>query len=109
MGFVDSNAGFDGPKQLPRSSTGKTRSIGLLQEWWLEILRVLLALAALFAILATVYPYNGHPLPEWPYGLSINSLISIYIVMLKAAMLLVVTQGGHNQDRILADTIAYCF
>jgi hypothetical protein len=32
-------------------------------------------------------------LPQWPYSLSINSLISIYVVILKAAMLLVLAQG----------------
>ena len=91
--FLMPNADFGGPKDLPRSSTGEARGMGLLQEWWLEIICGLLAVGALFAILATVYPYNGRPLPQWPYGLSINSLIAIYVVILKATMLLVVTQG----------------
>ena len=91
--LLNTNADPGDPNALARSSTRNARSIGVIQEWWLEMLCSLLALAALFAILTTVFPYDGHPLPDWPYGLSINSLISIYIVILKAAMLLVVTQG----------------
>jgi hypothetical protein len=41
----------------------------------------------------TVYPYRDRPLPQWPYSLSINSLISVYAVILKAAILLILAQG----------------
>lgn len=48
---------------------------------------------ALLAIVATIYHFQGRPLPDWPYGLSINTLISIYVVMMKAAIAFVIAQG----------------
>jgi hypothetical protein len=66
---------------------------GLLRVWWLEILSCFLVIGASLAIVATVYPYRDRPLPQWPYNLSINSLISVYVVILKAAMLLILAQG----------------
>lgn len=65
----------------------------LLQKWWRELLCCILVLATLLAITATLYPFSGKPLPQWPYGLSINTLLSIYVLMMKAAMLFLVAQG----------------
>jgi hypothetical protein len=59
---------------------------------WLEIRCCLLFIGAFFAIIATIWIYEGRPLPEWPYHLIVNTLISIYVVILKGA-LLVTAQG----------------
>jgi hypothetical protein len=75
------------------SSPSESSSPSVLRDWWLEILCCFLVIGASLAIVATVYPYRDRPLPQWPYSLSINSLISIYVVILKAAMLLVLAQG----------------
>jgi hypothetical protein len=53
-----------------------------------------LAIFALFAIIAALYPYQKQPLPKWPYNLSINSLISIYVGILEAAIGLILGQGN---------------
>lgn len=45
------------------------------------------------AIVVTLYPYNSHPMPQWPYHLSINTLIAIYTTVLKATMLMVTAEG----------------
>lgn len=52
-----------------------------------------LVVGALLAIFATIAPFERQPLEQWPYRLSINSLVSFYVVVLKAAMLLVVASG----------------
>jgi Protein of unknown function (DUF3176) len=65
----------------------------LLRIWWLEFLCCVLFVGALAAVVITIYPYEGRPLPQWPYRLTINSLISVYMVILKAAMLLVAAEG----------------
>ncbi|EED20506.1 conserved hypothetical protein [Talaromyces stipitatus ATCC 10500] len=64
-----------------------------LIDWKWETASCFLAVGSLLAIMATLYPYNGHPLPQWPYGLSINSLISIYTVIFKAAIYSILAQG----------------
>lgn len=52
-----------------------------------------LAIAALLAIVAVLYPYQNRPLPQWPYGISTNTIIAIFAAIAKSAMLLVVAEG----------------
>lgn len=42
-------------------------------------------------IFATLYPHGGHPLPQWPFKVSINSLLSVYALVLKASIGFVLT------------------
>lgn len=82
--------------------------------WWLELLCCVVFIGALVAVVVTIRPYEEHPLPQWPYHLSINSLIAIYVVILKAAILLVAAEGLNQlkwrwfyQDRPLRDLLSY--
>lgn len=82
--------------------------------WWLEISCCGLFLPALAAVIATLYPHHGHPIPQWPDSLSINTLIAIYIAILKAAILLVVAAGlgqlkwmWFRRARPLTDLVRY--
>ncbi|KAI1339096.1 hypothetical protein F5Y15DRAFT_93766 [Xylariaceae sp. FL0016] len=61
--------------------------------WWSETLACFLSLVALFAIVATAYPHLDQPIPEWPFKISINALISIYIVVLKTMIVTIISQG----------------
>lgn len=85
------------PSPPPRKVRGPIR---LFRDWWLEIICVLIAIAAIAAIFGTLAPHAGQPLPRWPYNLSINALISIYVVVLKAAVLLIITQGKSPSSSI---------
>ena len=71
----------------------KSPDPSLLQVWWVESLCCIVVFGALLAIWGTLYPFQGKPLPDWPYGLSINTLIAIYVTILKVAMIFVVTEG----------------
>ncbi|KAH8892561.1 hypothetical protein GQ53DRAFT_822764 [Thozetella sp. PMI_491] len=64
-----------------------------LTMWWLEILASFLAVAAFFAIVGTLYPHQDLPAPDWPYGLSINTMIAIYIATMKVALITIISQG----------------
>ncbi|KAK7961909.1 uncharacterized protein PG986_002734 [Apiospora aurea] len=46
-----------------------------------------------FVALGTLLPYHGKPLPQWPFRITINSLISIYSTVLKAAISVVLSSG----------------
>jgi len=65
----------------------------ILHNWWAEAVYCILVVASLLAIVATVYPYDGHPMPQWPYRLSINTLIAIFTTILKATMLIITAEG----------------
>ena len=53
----------------------------------------IITLGALVATVVTIRSYESKPLPHWRYGLSINAIIAIYTVILKAAAGLVLAEG----------------
>ncbi|KAK5449383.1 hypothetical protein LTS15_008927 [Exophiala xenobiotica] len=92
---VDTTAKVQGPDAAGRVSR-KSPAHGIfkiLSIWWLEMVCCAIFVGAFLAIVATIYSYQGRPLPEWPYHLTVNTLIAIYVVILKAALLLVTAQG----------------
>ncbi|KAJ6006317.1 hypothetical protein N7451_004261 [Penicillium sp. IBT 35674x] len=58
--------------------------------WKLELFACLAFLTALAAMVATMYPHQGKPLPQWPFRVSVNTLLAIYGGVIKAATLYVV-------------------
>lgn len=50
----------------------------------------LLALAGLFAVLGS---FDGHARPKWPAYISINTMVAITTAVLKASMMLSITEG----------------
>lgn len=77
------------PFGVPKSS----RRAHLFRNWWIELGACLIFVLALLAIIVTLHPHQNKPLPQWPYSISINSLVSIYVVILKAAIMLVTAEG----------------
>ena len=95
-------AGVGETKEATQSSRLKLHSIGFL------------CFASLVAIIATVQPHQGKPLPQCPPKISVNTMISIYVVVLKGTIMLVVTEGlGQlkwiwlQNDRPLEDLVHY--
>ena len=65
-----------------------------VNKWWLwESISWLVALAALMAILITLRMHKGRPLPNWPYSITVNSLISLLATILKTAMMIPIAEG----------------
>nr|KAK5451168.1 hypothetical protein LTR18_001185 [Exophiala xenobiotica] len=92
---VDTTEKVQDPDAAERTSR-KSPAHGIfkiLSIWWLEMICCAIFMGAFLAIVATIYSYQGRPLPEWPYHLTVNTLIAIYVVILKAALLLVTAQG----------------
>lgn len=84
-----------------------SRSWESLGNWWLEILCLIVMTAALIAITFTLSMHQNRPLPEWPYSVSVNTLVAVYVVVLKAAMLLIITEGmsALYSNRVVAKTL----
>lgn len=66
---------------------------GLFQLWLWEMVCCVLATSSLIAIIATLRTHDSNTLPQWPYGLSINTIIATYTFVLKASAGLVLTEG----------------
>lgn len=81
-------------QQPQQQSQAKQRPTGrptVAQLWKWELGSAMLLLISLAAIPATLYPHDGQPLPQWPFSISINTLLSIYSMALKACLGFLVT------------------
>ncbi|KAH0021500.1 hypothetical protein KCU78_g6088, partial [Aureobasidium melanogenum] len=76
-----------------RRSPRKNIYTWVCDEWLFEILACALALLALAAIVITLAVHDGRPLPEWPFNISVNALVSIFGVILKTSMMLPVSES----------------
>lgn len=63
-------------------------------DWWLlELSSMLLSLASAAAIVGVLFHYQDRPLSDWPYRITINTLISFLNSLAKGAVLLVVASA----------------
>lgn len=63
----------------------------LWANWKWESAASVLVLATPIIIFATLRPHSGQPLPQWPFKVSINSLLSVYGLVFKAVTGFVLT------------------
>jgi Protein of unknown function (DUF3176) len=62
-------------------------------SWTLEILGCLTSIAFLVAIIAVLFYYDGKPMPQWPYGITLNALVSILSTVMKATMAFILAES----------------
>lgn len=83
-----------------------TPSPGLLSTWWFELASCVSMLLALAAIIITLAVFDGHPSPSWPYSITVNSLVAVFLVVLKTCLLFPLNEGESLMDqRSNSDTI----
>jgi hypothetical protein len=96
-GSADARSESEHDASLPKQKANSARSRDLISDilatWWLEFLACALVILALFAIAITLALHQGRPLPNWPFHVSIYSLVSIYTVILKSAALYIIAEG----------------
>jgi hypothetical protein len=68
-------------------------ALHFLKPWWIEIIAGVLVLLSIMAIVLVLALHQNQPLPNWPFGISVNSLVSIFVVILKGGMLLILGEG----------------
>ena len=61
--------------------------------WWLECLACLLLVSSLIALFVTLRTQQGRPLRRWSLGLSINTFVAIYTIILRGAAAFVLSEG----------------
>jgi hypothetical protein len=79
-------------KPAPRKSASVS-PFKLIQSLWLEILSLVLLILVLITIITTLVSHQDRPLPQWPFKVTINTLVSTYVTILKSLMLFVIAQG----------------
>lgn len=99
----------------PSSRKGTPKSIlPCWSNWRWEIVNSAISIIALGATIGTLLPHQNQPLPQWPFHISINALLSIYSVVLKGSATFVIQSciSQHQwlymrQKRPLADILRY--
>ncbi|RDW63240.1 DUF3176 domain-containing protein [Aspergillus mulundensis] len=86
------------PRQRPLSSAEQVFLQTQTQPFWgtswtLEILGCIISLIFLAAIIAVLYHYDGQPMPDWPYGITLNALVSVFSTVMKATMAFILTES----------------
>lgn len=85
-------------------------------DWWIfEVLACAGCLAALVGIIGVLTVYNGRSLPNWPYGITINSVLAWLATAMKALMLVAIAAcigqakwtHFHSKTHALADIVVY--
>lgn len=61
--------------------------------WSWEISSCVLAIGALVGIIVVLYVFDGQSTPDWPYGITLNALISVLVTIMKAAMAFPITEA----------------
>lgn len=74
------------PPAVSPASSRRTCIPPYYTEWKWESVACLLNLAVPIIIFATLYPFDGNTIPQWPFKITINSLLSIYTLVLKTAI-----------------------
>src|SRR5579859_3890548 len=62
-------------KPAPRKSASVS-PFKLIQSLWLEILSLVSLILVLIAIVATLVSHQDRPLPQWPFKITINTVLS---------------------------------
>ncbi|KAL3476224.1 hypothetical protein BJX99DRAFT_258739 [Aspergillus californicus] len=104
---------FTQPSDKPASSLW-----GKINDYWiLETLSCVASMAALGGIIGFLARFNGQALPDWPYGMSINSVLSWLVQAMTALLLIPISSclgqakwlGFRNAERPLTDINMYEF
>ena len=92
------------PKQQQRtpSTARKISTISQLNEdsWLWESISTVVALASTVAIFVVLICYNGKTVPQLPYGVTLNALISVLATIARLGMALIV-ESAISQDKWL--------
>ena len=61
--------------------------------WTTETCSYIIAILALGGLVATLLVHQGKPLPQWPQLVTINSIISIFSLLMRACIGVVLAEG----------------
>ena len=89
----DKHAQQDSRHAVKSQSKHKDSSRGTFRRWLPELLACCGVLLALVALIVFMSQYDGRPRPQWPYTITINTIVSIFGLILRACLLIPVAEG----------------
>ena len=100
------------PKRSPRSTAW---NLFLGGRWAVELVAFVASLASLIAIALVLNHYDGQARPDWPYNITLNSVLSWFTTLFKANLLVPIAAcfgqatwiHYHSHSRPLTDVAIY--
>ncbi|KAF5515254.1 hypothetical protein CGCS363_v001682 [Colletotrichum siamense] len=81
------------PKGASVERRTSKRSLSIMKSWWQEILWCAISLAAFVALVLVLKEFNQKPLPRWPSGITLNTIIAALSTIARTAFLIPVLEG----------------
>lgn len=81
------------PSEVGEPAARQRLFASLLRTWIREILFYLLSFVFFLAIIITLASHDGNTLPRWPWGISLNALVSVFTTLFKVGLSAVVAAG----------------
>jgi len=86
--------------QATESSQRQSLPTAVVKIWIWEIFSIVLAIIVIGGTVIFLHSYNGKPLPEWPTGVTLNTVLSISSTVLRALIMVVLTEGIQHEAQL---------
>jgi len=73
------------------------RSTG--EGWTAETCSFVFAVLSLLGLVVTLFVHQNKPLPQWPQLITINSIVSLFSLLMRAGVGLVLAEGAFTKSR----------
>jgi hypothetical protein len=64
------------------------------EGWTAETCSYVFAVLSLLGLVATLFAHQNKPLPEWPQLITINSIVSLFSLLMRAGVGLILAEGA---------------
>lgn len=82
------------PVSSKPSSSSRAAIKWLVRDWWpWEVFCWILSLACFGAVIAVLTIFNNRPLPDWPFGITPNALVSVFATVQSTLLAIPVSTG----------------
>lgn len=89
---VSSLSGFT-PVGTRQPQQPRRRRSSALQFWTWEIISLFLTIGLIVAIVVILRHFEGHPLPDWRFGINLSTLVALLSTILRTLMLVAVAEA----------------
>jgi hypothetical protein len=91
----------------PRECNGRAPLRSALRSWTWDAIALVIATIALAATILTLSTHQDRPLPAWPWLISVNAFIAIFMAILKTALLVYALRSLANLSKVSLSSSGY--
>ncbi|RGP60900.1 hypothetical protein FSPOR_10401 [Fusarium sporotrichioides] len=93
MGYMTEKVSPRAEAIVPSKVSWETTLRRIIKGWWQEMLCCLVSVVALVILTMILKKFNNQPLPDWPSGITLNTVLACMATICRSALLVPVTEG----------------